>query len=138
MIEFTSVEVGALVRNPRHQIGAASASSATWGWSFTGKLKLTVPGSIVPLLLTFYISGDGEQFQIMMMMTQGTWDTAVGMTSLSISNAQFSGRYDRENGNTNIAFDVAAIMTFGGFPLDLSGFYRGKEAWGPIASLGEI
>ena len=137
MIEFTSVEVGALVRNPKHRVGAASTSSATWGWSFTGKLKLTVPGSIVPLLLTFYISGEGKEFQIMMMMTQGSWDNAFGITGLSISNARFTGRYDRENGSTDIAFDVAAVMTFGGFTLDLSGFYHGKEAWGFVASLGD-
>ena len=31
MTEFTSVEVDALVWNVRYQVGAASASSATWG-----------------------------------------------------------------------------------------------------------
>ena len=38
----------------------------------------------------------------------------------------------------HIAFDVAAVITFGLFSLDLSGFYHGKEAWGFVASLGKF
>ena len=133
LLNFTSVEIGAMVQNPtRSQF--ADNSVTEWTWSFSGKLQLKVPGSIVPLPMTFNIEAQGKTFQLLL-MTDRTWDTAFGIQGLAISDAQFSSMYSPEGGTSDISFAVAAVMECGGFELDVTGFFDGKDVWGFTAEL---
>lgn len=116
--------------------GTPQKQSYDWGFMFEGQLTLTTPGSVSPLLLDYGFNREGTVLNMDMHLhhTDDTWQNAMGVPGMNLSNAHFTAAYDKTTKGKGLSFVVTSSLKTDAADIEVKGTY-GDDSWELNASM---
>ena len=113
--------------------------SYTWGFMFTGQLRLTTPGSVSPLLLDYGFNRQGTVLNLDMHLhhTDDVWQNAMGVPGVNLSDAHFTAAYDKTTKGKGLSLMITASLKTDAADIEFKGTY-GDDGWELNASLTDM
>ncbi|KAF4461821.1 hypothetical protein FALBO_11375 [Fusarium albosuccineum] len=123
-----------------HQIYHTAARDTKWsfGYGFFGKLDLSVPCTVVPLQVEYYLLKSVNSWMLRVRLTDDEWNDVFGIKGLQLSEVLLQAKIDvGKEKDSRLSFGVEANLQLRKTTFGIRGYYS-KDYYSVEAYLGDL
>ncbi|KAL0933939.1 uncharacterized protein CTRU02_210738 [Colletotrichum truncatum] len=135
---LTFQEIG-IELNGYQTYSLAKRGSSTWqfGYGFFGKLDLSVPGSIVPLHVEYYLRKTFDSWLLQIRLEDDEWNNIFGIKDLKLSDVSLEAEIHNFAKQKTFSVGIEANLELRKTKFGMRGYYS-KEFYSVTAYIGDL